>query len=70
MSFLDEIIDEAKELAQLNVLPDYANHEQIARAVSEALHTYIAPHSTAANLAEASYNRIATVRISVDRVTA
>jgi hypothetical protein len=57
MSFLDQVIDEAEELANLVLLPEHATQEQICKAVSDGLHTYIAPNSTAGRLAEATYNR-------------
>jgi hypothetical protein len=57
MSFLDNIIDEAEQIAELELLPEHATQEQIAKAVGDGLNTHIAINSTASRLAEATYNR-------------
>ena len=55
--FLDEVIDEAEEIAKVGLLPEDATQTQIASAVSESVGSYIAPNSTAARLAEATFRR-------------
>lgn len=57
MSLYDQIIDEVEMLAELDILPNHATQEQITKAVSEVLHEHISLNSTAARLAEATYNR-------------
>lgn len=57
MSFLDDIIDEAEEVAKVGVLPEDATQKDIAATLSENLHSYIAPNSKAARLAEAAFKR-------------
>jgi hypothetical protein len=56
-TLLDQIIDEAEMLADLDLLPEHATQEQIAKAVGEALNEHISLNSTASRLAEATYNR-------------
>lgn len=58
MELHDAILDEAEEIARLNILPPHASVEEIVKEISMRLNVQISPNSTFGRLAEAAYNRI------------
>lgn len=66
MQLYDQIIDEAEELAYNNALPSYPSHKAITDAISAVVGIQLAYNSTAANLAEAAFNRVHFANLSVE----
>lgn len=63
LTLMDQIIDEAEQLAVQKVLSPHATRDEITEAVSEIVGVKLYPNDNYGFLAEAAYNRYALLQV-------